>query len=81
MYLTTKIQVATDNKMSINTDILNRLCYHSARLYNVALYSVRQHYFKERKSNGLNPDDVRALVNAPCKRLNAFSQTPFFRWG
>ncbi|MBP5722061.1 MAG: transposase [Bacteroidales bacterium] len=45
MYLTTKIQVATDNRMGINTDILNRLCYHSARLYNVALYSVRQHYF------------------------------------
>ena len=45
MYLTTKIQVATDNKMSISTNILNRLCYHSARLYNVALYSVRQHYF------------------------------------
>ena len=45
MYLTTKIQVATDNRMRINTDILNRLCYHSARLYNVALYSVRQHYF------------------------------------
>lgn len=45
MYLTTKIQVSTGNRMRIDTDILNRLCYHSARLYNVALYSVRQHYF------------------------------------
>ena len=45
MYLTTKIQVSKDNKMGINFDILNKLCYHSARLYNVALYSVRQHYF------------------------------------
>ena len=45
MYLTTKIQVLKDNKMGINIDILNKLCYHSARLYNVALYSVRQHYF------------------------------------
>ena len=45
MYLTTKIQISKNNKMDINTDILYKLCYHSARLYNVALYSVRQHYF------------------------------------
>lgn len=28
----------------------------------------------ERKSNGITPNDVRALVNAPCQRLNAFAQ-------
>lgn len=45
MYLTTKIQVARDNHMDVNTDVLEKLCYHAARLYNVALYSVRQHFF------------------------------------
>jgi len=44
MYLTTKIQ-QTPQKHEVDLSILNRLCYHSARLYNVGLYSVRQHYF------------------------------------
>ena len=29
----------------MDLNILVHLCYHSARLYNVGLYSVRQHYF------------------------------------
>lgn len=32
----------------------------------------------ERKSNGIFPDDVRVLVNAPCQRLNAFAQVHEF---
>ena len=36
--------------------------------------NILKKYFKERKSNGINPDDVRALVNAPCQRLSAFAQ-------
>ena len=36
--------------------------------------NILKKYFKERKSNGFNPYDVRALANAPCKRLNAFSK-------
>ena len=28
--------------------IVNLLCFHAARLYNVGLYSVRQHYFNTR---------------------------------
>ena len=44
MYLTTKI-LQTEQKHEVDLSILNRLCYHSARLYNVGLYSVRQHYF------------------------------------
>ena len=36
--------------------------------------NILKKYFKERKSNGATPDDVRALVNAPCQRLNAFAQ-------
>jgi IS605 OrfB family transposase len=44
MYLTTKIQ-QTEQKHEVDLSILRSLCYHSARLYNVAMYSVRQHYF------------------------------------
>lgn len=44
MYLTTKIQ-QTEQKHEVDLSILKYLCYHSARLYNVGMYSVRQHYF------------------------------------
>jgi IS605 OrfB family transposase len=36
--------------------------------------NILKKYFKERKSNGITPDDVRALVNAPCQRFNAFTR-------
>lgn len=45
MYLTTKV-LQTENNHEVDLFILNRLCYHSAKLFNVGLYSVRQHYFK-----------------------------------
>lgn len=44
MYLTTKMQ-QTEQKHEVDLSILRSLCYHSARLYNVAMYSVRQYYF------------------------------------
>ena len=44
MYKTTKIQ-QTAKHHEVDLSILKALCFHSARLYNVGLYSVRQHYF------------------------------------
>ena len=44
MYLTTKV-LQTEKHHEVDLNILAHLCYHSARLYNVGLYSVRQHYF------------------------------------
>ena len=44
MYLTTKV-MQTERHHEVDLSILAHLCYHSARLYNVGLYSVRQHYF------------------------------------
>ena len=44
MYLTTKV-LQTEKHHEVDLNILSHLCYHSARLYNVGLYSVRQHYF------------------------------------
>ena len=35
MYLTTKVQLTRTNKDNINLDILYKLAYHKARLYNV----------------------------------------------
>ena len=42
MLLTTKIHI--DNAFK-DFQILKMMCYHSARMYNVGLYSVRQHFF------------------------------------
>lgn len=36
--------------------------------------NILQKYFKERKSNVLSTNDIRALVNAPCQRLSVFAQ-------
>ena len=44
MYLTTKI-LQTEKHHEVDLSILRNLCFHSARLYNTGLYSVRQHYF------------------------------------
>ena len=44
MYKTTKIMQTIRNH-EVDLSILKAMCYHSARLYNVGLYSVRQHYF------------------------------------
>lgn len=42
MLQTTKVHIKNNHHYS---NILYNLCYHSARLYNVSLYSVRQHFF------------------------------------
>ena len=44
MYKTTKI-LQTKQHHEVDLSILKAMCFHSARLYNVGLYSVRQHYF------------------------------------
>lgn len=46
MLQTTKVHIK-DNHPYIH--ILYNLCYHSARLYNVGLYSVRQYFFNTQK--------------------------------
>ena len=48
MYLTTKIH-QTEKHHEVDLNILRCLCYHAARLYNVGLYSVRQHFFNTQK--------------------------------
>ena len=48
MYLTTKIH-QTEKHHEVDLNILRYLCYHAARLYNVGLYSVRQHFFNTQK--------------------------------
>ena len=48
MYKTTKV-LQTISNHEVDLSILKAMCYHAARLYNVALYSIRQHYFNEKK--------------------------------
>ena len=49
MYLTAKIHISQGSCGSEYCTALKMLCYHAARLYNVGLYSVRQHYFSTEK--------------------------------
>lgn len=46
MLLTTKVHI---NEKDSRCNILRNLTYHSARMYNVGLYSVRQHFFKTKQ--------------------------------
>ena len=45
MLLTAKVQLMRTNKDGVDLDVLYKLAYHNARLYNVGLYNVRQHFF------------------------------------
>ena len=83
MLLTTKVHIDNDFK---DLEVLKMMCYHSARMYNVGLYSssdgslvnadingsvnILRKYFKERKWNWTFQDHVRAFVNRPCQRVN-----------
>ena len=49
MLLTTKVHIDNNNNDGIDIKVLYNLCYHSARLYNSGLYSVRQHYYNTKK--------------------------------
>lgn len=45
MYLTAASHIAKGNRDGVDITVLRKLAYHAARLYNVGLYNVRQHYF------------------------------------
>ena len=47
MLLTTKTHINKHNFKDY--EVLEKMCYHSARMYNVGLYSVRQHFFNTGK--------------------------------
>lgn len=45
MYLTASSHIGKGNHDKVDLLVLRKLAYHAARLYNVGLYNVRQHYF------------------------------------
>lgn len=49
MYLTTTIRINKGNHDKVSLDTLYNLCLHCAKLYNVGLYEVRQHFFNTKK--------------------------------
>ena len=59
MYLTTTI-LQTEKHHEADMGVLRALCYQSARLYNAALYNVRQHYFEN--NNYLSYNDNWKLL-------------------
>lgn len=59
------------NRLKLNkveTKIVSKLCYHSARLYNVGLYSVRQHYLSNNQYLSY-PKNYHACKNSDHYKL------------
>ena len=63
MYLSTSVYLKKDNKDGVDLKVLEKLAYHSARIYNVGLYNVRQHYFNTNKFLSYNENYNLASQN------------------
>jgi len=79
MLLTTKIHIDKNNKDGLDLQVLYNLCYHSARLYNVGLYSVRQHYFNTKKYLPYNSNYKECIDNENYKILLSDSSQQILR--
>lgn len=69
MLLTSKIHITDTNKDGVSLNTLYNLCYHAARLYNVGLYSVRQHYFATKEYLTYNSNFHECKCNENYKLL------------
>jgi len=56
MYLSTSVQLTENNRDKVNLNIPRKLAYHNARLYNVGMYNVRQHFFNTGQYLNYNGD-------------------------
>lgn len=79
MLLTTKIHIDKNNKNGLDLQVLYNLCYHSARLYNVGLYSVRQHYFNTKKYLPYNSNYKECINNENYRILLSDSSQQILR--
>ena len=68
MYKTTKV-LQTIGNHEVDLAILRAMCYHAARLYNVALYSIRQHYFNTNSYLSYNSNYYECKGNENFKLL------------
>ena len=59
--------------------VLNRLAYHCARLYNVGLYSVRQHFFEHKKFLGYAKNYHECKANENYGLLLSDTAQPILR--
>jgi IS605 OrfB family transposase len=66
MYLTQKNNLVTDKE---SIDIITKLSYHSARLYNYGLYQVRQYFFQTGNYNNYNSNYHNCKDNENYKIL------------
>lgn len=78
MYLTTNI-LQTADKHEADLDILAKVCYHAARLYNVGLYSVRQHFFNTQEYLPYNSNWNECKTNENYKLLLSDSAQQILR--
>ena len=69
MYLAASVQLTQYNKDNVNLEVLRKLAYHNARMYNVGLYNVRQHFFDTGQYLNYNGDWNIAKNNENYKLL------------
>lgn len=79
MLQTTKVHIDKNNKDGLDLQVLYNLCYHSARLYNVGLYSVRQYYFNTKKYLPYNSNYKECINNENYKLLLSDSSQQILR--
>ena len=75
MYLSTSVHLTKNNKDNVDLNVLKYLAYHSARLYNVGLYNVRQHFFNTGQYLSYNDNYMQSNQNENYALLTTDPQT------
>lgn len=71
MLLTTKVHIKQGNHDGVDVAVLRNIAYHAARMYNVALYNIRQHFFNTEKYLSYNENYAIAKYNENYRILQS----------
>src|SRR2546425_6091650 len=77
-----QVMLTQKNRVRVKDEeayVLNRLAYHSGRLYNVGLYSVRQHFFANKKFLGYSKNYHECKGNENYSLLLSDMAQPILR--
>ena len=71
MLLTTKVHIKQGNHDGVDVAVLRNIAYHAARMYNVALYNIRQHFFNTGKYLSYNENYALSKYNENYRILQS----------
>ena len=71
MLLTTKVHIKQGNHDGVNVAVLRNIAYHAARMYNVALYNIRQYFFNSEKYRSYNENYAVSKYNENYRILQS----------